>query len=60
MIPDFSQIGWSAPRRAPTEIKGQRMTPEGIAVKHLYTQDDLRGLDNLDTYPGMPPFVRGP
>jgi methylmalonyl-CoA mutase len=60
MIPDFSHIGWSAPRRAPVEIKGQRMTPEGIAVKHLYTQSDLKGLANLDTYPGMPPFVRGP
>ncbi|TPI38499.1 methylmalonyl-CoA mutase [Mesorhizobium sp. B3-1-9] len=60
MIPDFSQIGWSAPRCAPVELKGQRMTPEGIAVKHLYGQGDLKGLANLDTYPGMPPFVRGP
>ncbi|MGX5804531.1 methylmalonyl-CoA mutase [Bradyrhizobium sp. Arg314] len=60
MIPDFSQIGWSAPRRVPVGLKGQRMTPEGIAVKHLYTQGDLKGLANLDTYPGMPPFVRGP
>ncbi|TIN19708.1 MAG: methylmalonyl-CoA mutase [Mesorhizobium sp.] len=60
MIPDFSQIGWSAPRRAPVELKGQRMTPEGIALKHLYTQADLKGLANLDSYPGLPPFVRGP
>ncbi|MDX8512341.1 methylmalonyl-CoA mutase [Mesorhizobium captivum] len=60
MIPDFSQIGWSAPRRAPVELKGQRMTPEGIAVKHLYGQGDLKDLANLDTYPGLPPFVRGP
>ncbi|WP_296746030.1 methylmalonyl-CoA mutase [Mesorhizobium sp.] len=60
MIPDFSQIAWSAPRRAPTDLKGQRMTPEGIAVKHLYSQADLKGLADLDTYPGMPPFVRGP
>ncbi|RWD89915.1 methylmalonyl-CoA mutase [Mesorhizobium sp.] len=60
MIPDFSQIGWSAPRRIPVDLKGQRMTPEGIAVKHLYTQGDLKGLANLDTYPGLPPFVRGP
>ena len=60
MIPDFSQIGWSAPKRAPVELKGQRMTPEGIAVKHLYGQGDLKGLANLDTYPGLPPFVRGP
>ncbi|RAZ80247.1 methylmalonyl-CoA mutase [Mesorhizobium atlanticum] len=60
MIPDFSQIGWSAQRRAPVELKGQRTTPEGIAVKHLYTEGDLKGLANLDTYPGLPPFVRGP
>lgn len=60
MIPDFSQIGWSPPRRAPVEIKGQRMTPEGIAIKHLYYQGDLKGLPHLDTYPGLPPFVRGP
>ncbi|RWM05291.1 methylmalonyl-CoA mutase [Mesorhizobium sp.] len=60
MIPDFSQIGWAAPRRMPVDLKGQRMTPEGIAVKHLYTQADLKGLANLDTYPGLPPFVRGP
>lgn len=60
MIPDFSHIGWSAPRRAPVEVKGQRLTPEGIAVKHLYGQGDLKGLPHLDTYPGMPPFVRGP
>ncbi|MBZ9957515.1 MULTISPECIES: methylmalonyl-CoA mutase [unclassified Mesorhizobium] len=60
MIPDFSQVGWAPPRRAPVEIKGQRMTPEGLAVKHLYNQGDLKGLPHLDTYPGMPPFVRGP
>ncbi|RWF39147.1 MAG: methylmalonyl-CoA mutase [Mesorhizobium sp.] len=36
------------------------MTPEGIAVKHLYTRGDLKGLANLDTYPGLAPFVRGP
>lgn len=60
MIPDFSEIGWSAPRRAPVEVKGQRLTPEGISVKHLYSQGDLKGLTHLETYPGMPPFVRGP
>ncbi|MER8882817.1 methylmalonyl-CoA mutase [Mesorhizobium sp. M0816] len=60
MIPDFSQIAWSPPRRVPVEVKGQRMTPEGIAVKHLYNQGDLKGLPHLDTYPGLPPFVRGP
>ncbi|MGX7827713.1 methylmalonyl-CoA mutase [Actinokineospora sp. 24-640] len=35
-------------------------TPEGIAVKPVYTGDDLAGLDFLDTYPGIAPFLRGP
>ena len=35
-------------------------SPEGIAVKNLYTADDLEGLDGLDTYPGLTPFLRGP
>ncbi|MET2827750.1 methylmalonyl-CoA mutase [Mesorhizobium shangrilense] len=60
MIPDFSQIGWVPPRRVPVEIKGQRLTPEGLVVKHLYNQGDLKGVPHLDTYPGVPPFVRGP
>lgn len=60
MIPDFSQIGWAPPRRAPVEVKGQRTTPEGLIAKHLYNQGDLKGLPHLDTYPGLPPFVRGP
>ncbi|RUW62359.1 methylmalonyl-CoA mutase [Mesorhizobium sp. M7A.F.Ca.US.008.03.1.1] len=60
MIPDFGQIGWVPPRRAPVEVKGQRTTPEGLVAKHLYNQSDLKGLPHLDTYPGLPPFVRGP
>ncbi len=35
-------------------------TPEGIAVKPLYTAEDLEGLESLDTLPGFAPFVRGP
>src|SRR5689334_6179765 len=35
-------------------------TPEGIAVKPLYTAADLKGLPNVDTLPGFAPFVRGP
>ncbi|HZB50178.1 MAG TPA: methylmalonyl-CoA mutase, partial [Mycobacteriales bacterium] len=34
--------------------------PEGIAVPPLFTPDDLRGLDFLDTYPGIAPYLRGP
>ncbi|MFI0858713.1 methylmalonyl-CoA mutase [Streptomyces smyrnaeus] len=35
-------------------------TPEGIAVKPLYTDEDLQGLDFLGTYPGIAPYLRGP
>jgi methylmalonyl-CoA mutase len=35
-------------------------TPEGIVVPPLYTADDLAGLDFLDTYPGIAPYLRGP
>ncbi len=35
-------------------------TPEGIAVKPLYTAEDLKGLDHLDSMPGLAPYTRGP
>ncbi|TCQ05439.1 methylmalonyl-CoA mutase [Rhizobium sp. PP-F2F-G36] len=35
-------------------------TPEGIDVKPLYTQADLKGVDHLDSLPGFAPFTRGP
>ena len=35
-------------------------TPEGIAVKALYTAEDLEDIDHLDSLPGLAPFVRGP
>ena len=34
--------------------------PEGITVPPLYTAADIAGLDFLGSYPGLPPFVRGP
>ncbi len=35
-------------------------SPEGIGIRPLYTADDTAGLDFLDTYPGIAPFLRGP
>ncbi len=37
-----------------------RDTPEGIKVKPLYTAEDLEGLEHINTFPGLPPFTRGP
>ena len=36
------------------------VTPEGIAVKPLYTAADLKDLAYTDTLPGFAPYVRGP
>jgi len=35
-------------------------TLEGIDVKPLYTADDLEEISHLDSFPGLPPYVRGP
>jgi len=35
-------------------------TPEGIAIKPLYTAADLEGMETVDTLPGFAPFLRGP
>ena len=35
-------------------------TLEGIPVKPLYTRDDIKDLDHLDSMPGIGPFTRGP
>jgi methylmalonyl-CoA mutase len=35
-------------------------TPEGIAVKPLYTTADLEALETVGGLPGVEPFVRGP
>ncbi|MEX2100166.1 MAG: methylmalonyl-CoA mutase family protein, partial [Acidimicrobiia bacterium] len=49
---------------AAKEVKGdpeslQRVTPEGIRVKPLYTAADLEGLEAVDSLPGFRPFLRG-
>ncbi|MGB8895094.1 MAG: methylmalonyl-CoA mutase [Pseudolabrys sp.] len=53
---DFANVGLPADK----QVSAAWTTPEGIAVKPLYGETDLAGLDFLDTYPGKPPFLRGP
>lgn len=36
------------------------VTPDGIAVKPLYTAQDVQSLPYTDTLPGFAPFLRGP
>ena len=35
-------------------------TPEGIKVKPLYTEDDIKQLNHEIGLPGLPPYTRGP
>ena len=60
-IPDFSTLAWRDPPAA--QAAGARaswLTPEGIAVQPAYGPDDVAGLDFLDSYPGIAPYLRGP
>ena len=60
-IPDFAQVEFD--EVAPEGLTGASapwLTPEGIAVKPVYGPDDVAGLDFLDTFPGIAPYLRGP
>lgn len=63
-FPHRSLNDWAA--LASAELKGRPVdtltwhTPEGIAVKPLYTAQDLDDLAHIDSLPGFEPFLRGP
>jgi methylmalonyl-CoA mutase len=60
-IPNFAKVDFAestAPAGKATAAPWT--TPEGIVVKPIYSEHDLAGLDFLSTFPGKPPFLRGP
>ena len=60
-IPDFTTIPYAPTAPAGVAPAGEPwLTPEGIAVKQSYSAADIAGLDFLDTWPGIAPFLRGP
>ncbi len=59
-IPNFASLPFSVASAPATSGAEVWPTPEGIAVKSIYGPDDLRGLDFLDGWPGLPPYLRGP
>ena len=60
-FPDFSTVAWQMPAGAATgHAGGDLPTPEGIALKSHYGAADRDGIDFVDGWPGLPPFVRGP
>ncbi|MGE3149263.1 MAG: methylmalonyl-CoA mutase, partial [Pseudorhodoplanes sp.] len=61
-IPDFATVDFSRPPIAAMADSGAPawLTPEGIPVKPVYACEDTAGLDFLDTWPGIAPYLRGP
>ncbi len=57
-LKDWEALAEKELRAAPETLTWR--TPEGIAVKPVYTADDLTGIDHLGSLPGFAPFVRGP
>lgn len=60
-IPDFTQVPFAEAATAGHDTGAATwLTPEGIAVKPAYSEADVAGLDFLETYPGIAPYLRGP
>ena len=60
-IPDFTTVEFAATPVATIDAEfAPWLTPEGIEVKPVYGPNDVAGLDFLDGYPGIPPYLRGP
>jgi methylmalonyl-CoA mutase len=61
-LPDFASIDWQTPQIAAADSASAPdwITPEGIPVKPAFGEGDLAGLDFLDTWPGIAPYLRGP
>ena len=62
MIPDFSTVEMRTQHsELPEDARDEVFkTPEQIDVLRYTTQQDISGVDFLDTWPGFPPYLRGP
>ena len=60
---DVPLTGGPVTGRRPSSTDGEAepwTSPEGIDVLPVYGPEHLEGLDGLDTWPGIAPFLRGP
>jgi methylmalonyl-CoA mutase len=61
--PNFAEIPWSSVAGGASDAATASAvwaTPEGIDVKPRYDAADIAGLAFPHTWPGLPPYVRGP
>src|ERR1051325_583095 len=60
-IPNFAEVPFATAAAVSGDGSAQPwLTPEGIPVMPSYREKDIAGLDFLDTYPGIAPYLRGP
>ena len=60
-IPNFADVAFQpVAAAAPAGGAEPWLTPEGILVKPGYSEADLEGIDFLETWPGIAPYLRGP
>ncbi|WP_092237475.1 methylmalonyl-CoA mutase [Bradyrhizobium sp. Gha] len=60
-IPNFANVPFERCAAAASTVPAERwLTPEGIPVKSAYREADLAGVDFLETWPGIAPYLRGP
>src|SRR5438874_716677 len=60
-VPNFTDIAFEKVASAgPAGSAEAWLTPEGIPVKSGYSESDLDGIDFLETWPGIAPYLRAP
>ncbi len=59
-IPSFANIPFALAPAPPLPAGALWMTPEEIPVKSSYSPADIEGIDFIDSFPGIAPYVRGP
>src|SRR6202521_5851674 len=60
-IPNFANIAFEKSASAQSAGGAEPwLTPEGLLVKPGYSEADLEGIDFLQTWPGIAPYLRGP
>ncbi|WP_110182818.1 methylmalonyl-CoA mutase [Nocardioides solisilvae] len=60
---NFAEVGLAATgerSETPRTDGDGWLSPEGVPVLPVYGPEHLEGLDALDTWPGLSPFLRGP
>ena len=62
VFPDFSTVEWAKPARIKTagEEAGTFSNHEGLTLPRASSGADIADLSHLGTWPGLPPFLRGP